>query len=247
MEQGHQGNMPQNTEAMKTNATLPADKVQPRGPEPGQENSQAAGPQAAAASSATAGGRQTGLPGADHATPGDEEAAAHQRHHQWAPQPLPPGYAVDPATGQVYFVGPVHQQPVYQQPFHQQPLYPSQPPVYHGGQQPGMVYVQMETPEQAAARQAMEQQRYGQIVQSFEQFMQGEATISDVVKTLYTNTAQYDQLWKGALVGAAATVLLTSKPVREAMGKTFGSLFPGLQPQQPAADAAVDPLTSGKE
>ena len=113
-----------------------------------------------------------------------------------------------------------------------------------------MVYVQAETPEQAAARQAMEQQRYGQIMQSFEQFMQGDATVSDVVKTLYTNTAQYDQLWKGVLVGAAATVLLTSKPVREAMGKTIGSVFPGLKPQQPAAgkdSAAVEPSISGKE
>ena len=179
------------------------------------------------------------------ATVSGEQNAAHQGHHQYAPQPLPPGYAIDPATGQIVFVGPVYQQPVYQQPIYQQPVY-QQPPA----PQPGVVYVQVETPEQIAARQAMEQQRYGQIMQSFEQFVQGEATISDVVKTLYTNTAQYDQLWKGALVGAAATVLLTSKPVREAMGKTFGAVFPGFKSQQPAsgkASAAVDPLTPGKE
>lgn len=176
---------------------------------------------------------------------GEQNAAPHQGHHQYAPQPLPPGYAIDPATGQIVFVGPVYQQPVYQQPIYQQPVF-QQP----AAPQPGVAYVQAETPEQIAARQAMEQQRYGQIMQSFEQFVQGEATISDVVKTLYTNTAQHDQLWKGALVGAAATVLLTSKPVREAMGKTFGAVFPGFKSQQPAsgkASAAVDPLTPGKE
>jgi hypothetical protein len=184
------------------------------------------------------------------ATASGKQNAAHQGHHQYAPQPLPPGYAIDPATGQIVFVGPVYQQPAYQPPVYQQPVY--QQPVYQQplASQPGVVYVQAETPEQIAARQAMEQQRYGQIMQSFEQFAQGEATISDVVKTLYTNTAQHDQLWKGALVGAAATVLLTSKPVREAMGKTFGAVFPGFKSQPPAsgkASAAVDPLTPGKE
>jgi hypothetical protein len=53
--------------------------------------------------------------------------------------------------------------------------------------------------------------------------------VADVVKTLYTNTSQNDQLWKGAIVGAAAAVLLTSGPVREAMGKTLGGVFPGLK------------------
>ena len=178
---------------------------------------------------------------------GGEEAAAdpagHQPHHQWAQQPLPPGYAIDPVSGQVVFVGPVYQQPFYQQPIYQQPINPAP--------QPGVVYVQAETPEQVVARQALEQQRYRQIMQSFEQFAQGDATVSDLVKTLYTNTAQYDQLWKGALVGAAATVLLTSKPVREAMGKTFCSVFPGLKPQQKAsgvtAPPTADPIKSGKE
>ncbi len=164
---------------------------------------------------------------------GNQGGMPQEPHHQWAQQPLPPGYAVDPATGQIVFVGPVYQ-----------------PPFNSGAPQPGVVYAQAESPEQAAARQAMEQQRYGQIVHSFEQFMQGEATVSDVVKTLYANTAQHEQLWKGALVGAAASILLTSKPVREAMGKTFGSVLPGLKPQQKAAGASpvtVEPHPSGKE
>ena len=56
--------------------------------------------------------------------------------------------------------------------------------------------------------------------------------MADVVKTLYTNTSQDDQLWKGAIVGAATAVLLTSTPVREAMGKTLGGVFPGLKSEK---------------
>lgn len=89
--------------------------------------------------------------------------------------------------------------------------------------------------EQAAVQnknaedQAVAQQRYGQMIQSVEQFVEGKATVADVVKTVSTNVAQDDALWKGALVGAAAAIVLTSGPVRDAMGKTFGALFPGLQ------------------
>lgn len=130
---------------------------------------------------------------------------------------LPPGYGVDPATGQVVFVGSVMQQPavsgvVYMQPHAVQPA-----------------------PEQIAAQQAVAQQRYGQVINSVEQFFEGEATVSDVVKTLYINTTQDDQLWKGVIVGAAAAVLLTSKPVREVMGKTLGGVFPGLNENQPVS------------
>lgn len=97
--------------------------------------------------------------------------------------------------------------------------------------------------EQAAAQnrvvedQALTQQRYGQMIQSVEQFVEGKATVADVVKTVSTNIAQNDSLLKGALVGAAAAVLLTSGPVKDAMGKTFGNLFPGLQSK--ASDESV--------
>lgn len=160
-------------------------------------------------------------------TPGQAGPADGRDRHQWAPQPLPPGYVLDPATGNIVFVGPV---------FPQQPVYPG----FQG-------YAQAESPEQAAARQAAEQQRYGRIVHSFEQFLEGDATVSDVVKTLYAATAHNDQLWKGAMVGAAAAVLLTSKPVRQAMGKTFGAVFPGLKPGAPASGKAPDPSTPRKE
>lgn len=155
-----------------------------------------------------------------------QQQAPDQQQPQQPPQSyhLPPGYAVDPATGQVVFVGQAYQQPV-------QPGYV----------QPGFVYVQQQpTPEQVAALQAGAQQRYGQVINSVERFLEGETSVSDVVKTLYTNTARDDQLWKGVIVGAAAVVLLTSGPVREAMGKTFGGIFPGLkESKQPSGAAAT--------
>ena len=137
---------------------------------------------------------------------------------------IPPGYAFDPATGQLVFVGiPVTGQPVQSGYVHPQVVY-MQPP------QP--------TPEQIAAQQAVAQQRYGQVVGAVEKFIEGEATVADVVKTLYTSTTQDDQLWKGVLVGAAAAVLLTSEPVRKTMGETLGGVFPGLRKKQPATPAA---------
>ncbi|PIE72161.1 MAG: hypothetical protein CSA20_09175 [Deltaproteobacteria bacterium] len=144
-------------------------------------------------------------------------AAAGQR------SPLPPGYLIDPVTGQPVFVGHLYQQMPYVQ--------------------PNVVYVQQQpTPEQLAAQQAEAQQRYGQIMQSVEQFLGGEATVSDVVKTLYATTSQNDQLWKGFLVGAAAAVLLSNGPVREMMGKSLGCLFPGAK-----NDAATPQATTPKD
>ncbi len=137
-----------------------------------------------------------------------------QRQHQWAGQYLPPGYMIDPATGQMVFTGYAAPRSAYPGSF-----YPGQPIYYYQG----------ETPEQLAARQAEAQQRHGQIMRSFEQFVEGDATVSDVVRTLYTNTAHNEQLWKGVLVGAAAAVLLTSKPARDALGKTLSSLFAGVE------------------
>ncbi|PID75293.1 MAG: hypothetical protein CSB23_04235 [Deltaproteobacteria bacterium] len=85
------------------------------------------------------------------------------------------------------------------------------------------------TQAKLAEEQAMAQQRYSQMVQSVEEFVQGNGTVGDVVKTVASNVTQGDSLWKGALVGAAAAILLTSTPVRDAMGKSFNGLFPGLQ------------------
>ncbi len=113
--------------------------------------------------------------------------------------------------------------------------------------QPQMVYVQQPTPEQMEAQQAAATQRYGQVISSIEQFASGEATVADVVKTLYTSTAQDTQLWKGVIVGAAAAVLLTSKPARDVMGKTMGSLFPGLKQKDKPVGKEEGIKTSNKE
>ncbi|PIE73628.1 MAG: hypothetical protein CSA20_02140 [Deltaproteobacteria bacterium] len=152
----------------------------------------------------------------------DIPSGAQQPQYQQQPGQVPPGYAMDPATGQAVFVG-----------------YPGyvQQPVYYAPPQP--------TPEQIAAQQAAAQQRYGQIVQSVENFLSGETTVSDMVKSLYATTAQEDQLWKGILVGAAAAVVLTNGPVREAMGKTFGGIFNGAKGTK-AGTGAGEQAESGK-
>lgn len=134
---------------------------------------------------------------------------------------LPPGYVYDPATGRVF-----HVEPAVQQPAQSAFVQPDSSPL-----QPG--------PEQIAATQADSTQRYGQVINSVEQFLEGEATVSDVVKTLYVNTTQDDQLWKGVIVGAAAAVLLTSEPVRKAMGQTLGGVFPGLKKSQQTSEVST--------
>jgi len=157
-------------------------------------------------------------------TDDQEEGGSHHPHHQYQQVPLPPGYAIEPATGRIFQIGevpPYPTAPVYAPMYYQQPI-ASMPP------QPTPEQLAEMAASQAAAQHAA-QQRHGRIVQTMEQFLSGEATVSDVVKTMYMNTSQDDQLWKGAIVGAAAAVLLTSKPVRQAMGKTLGGIFPGLK------------------
>ncbi len=155
-------------------------------------------------------------PGVQYTVPpmGAEQPQGHPQQPGVRYQ-LPPGYAMDPATGQPVFVGQVYQQ---------SPQFA----------QPGVVYVQQQpSPEEIAAQQAAAQQRYARVVQSVESFLEGDATVSDVVKNLYVNTSQDDQLWKGVLVGAAAAFLLTSGPVKEVMGKTFSGVFPGVRNDKP--------------
>ncbi|WP_020586296.1 hypothetical protein [Desulfobacter curvatus] len=126
-----------------------------------------------------------------------------------------PNVIMDPATGQLYYAMPQGQ--------------PVQPPPQNGQ----YVYYYTAPPEQTPEPH---QPDYAQIIKSVENFAEGDASVADVVKTLWTETAQDDQFWKGAVVGAAAAVLLTSQTVRGAMGKTFGGLF-----GKNAADAAASP------
>ena len=141
-----------------------------------------------------------------------------------------PNVIMDPATGQLYYAMPPQGQPV-------------QPPPQNGQ----YVYYTTQAPPEPPPAPETRQPDYAQIVKCVEEFAEGDATVADVVKTLWTETSQDDQFWKGAVVGAAAAVLLTSGPVRGAMGKTFGSLF-GQNGADAAASAApgpdVDPTTT---
>ncbi|PIE58677.1 MAG: hypothetical protein CSA33_01885 [Desulfobulbus propionicus] len=166
--------------------------------------------QAVSENVAAASGIQEGVP--------DGQSSSEQTADQLGAAPqmqLPPGYVIHPATGQMVYLG--------------QPQ-----PVQYVPMQSAMMYVppQQPTPEQLAALQEAAQQRQSAVLQSMQNFIDGEATVSDVVKTLYTTTVQDDQLWKGILVGAAAAVLLTSDSVRETMGKTLGSVLPGAHEKQ---------------
>ena len=172
-----------------------------------------------------------------------------QAQHFQAP-PLSPamGYVVNPATGQV-FAAPVQPAPqgyaqaVYVQP-QQAGVPPQQASVPPQAAEPVYVYAMPAQQPLPQEPPPPPQPDVTQIMTSVEKFAQGEATVADVVKTLYAQTAGDDQFWKGAIVGAAATVLLTSDSVRGAMGKTFGSLFGSVfggtaAPDRPGPAAAT--------
>ncbi len=138
-----------------------------------------------------------------------------------------PNVIMDPATGQLYYAIPQGQ--------------PVQPPPQYGQY---AYYTAQAPPEQAPEPP---QPDYAQIIKSVEDFAEGDASVSDVIKTLWTETSQDDQFWKGAVLGAATAVLLTSETVRSAMGKTFGSLFEKKAADTAAASSSpapdVDPKT----
>ncbi len=123
----------------------------------------------------------------------------------------------DPVTGQLYLSTP--QGLVRLEPVQGLPAGGPPPPQYTAGT------AQQQTYSQVPPTDAPKAADYTQIIKSVEAFAEGDATVADVVKTLYTETAQDDQFWKGAVVGAAATVLLTSDTIRGAMGKTLTGLF----------------------
>lgn len=160
-------------------------------------------------------------PPADTATPDQGQTDSQSDQAQAAGQQaqFQPNVIMDPATGQLYYAMP-QGQPVQ--------------PIPQNGQ---YVYYTTQVPPEPASAPEPHQPDFAQIVKSVEEFAEGDATVADVVKTLWTETSQDDQFWKGAVVGAAAAVLLTSGPVRGAMDKTFGSLF-GKNAADASASAA---------
>nr|WP_321400892.1 hypothetical protein [uncultured Desulfobacter sp.] len=166
----------------------------------------------------------TAIPGQGQTVSQSAQAAGQQAQFQPNANVI-----MDQATGQLYYAIP-QGQPVQPMPQNGQYVY----------------YTTLAPPEPPPAPR---QPDYAQIIKSVEDFAEGDASVADVVKTLWTETSQDDQFWKGAVVGAAAAVLLTRGPVRGAMGKTFGSLFGqnGAGAAETATSAAsgpdVDPKT----
>nr|WP_320189924.1 hypothetical protein [uncultured Desulfobacter sp.] len=163
-------------------------------------------------------------PSAQSAIPGQQEPTGSQSAQAQAAEQqaqFQPNVIMDPATGHLYYAMPQGQ-----------PVQPN----FQNGQ---YVYYTTQAPP-GPVPEPPHQPDYAQIVKSVEDFAEGDASVADVVKTLWTETSQDDQFWKGAVVGAAAAFLLTSGPVRGAMGKTFGSLF-GKNAADAAASAAPGP------
>ncbi len=68
--------------------------------------------------------------------------------------------------------------------------------------------------------------RYGQMIELCNDLMQGKADPSKIAAFL-TSTGTH--FWKGALVGAAVTFVLTNNAVKSAMGDTFSAIFGGAK------------------
>ncbi len=70
-----------------------------------------------------------------------------------------------------------------------------------------------------------DEHRYGQMMDMLGRFLNGEADMGDVVNGFFSLDFQNDQFWKGALVGAAVTLLLTNESVQKGLAGTLGSIF----------------------
>lgn len=162
-------------------------------------------------------------PSAYTASPGQGQAFSQSAQSTGPQAQFQTNVIMDPATGQLYYAMPQGQ--------------PVQPPPQSGQ----YVHYTTQAPPEPPPAPETRQPDFAQIVKSVEEFAEGDATVADVVKTLWTETSQDDQFWKGAVVGAAAAVLLTSGSVRGAMGKTFGSLFGQNGTDAAASSAASDP------
>jgi len=195
------------------------------------ENMRTSAPGTASDSSDPAAQATSPDPSAQSAIPDQQGQTVFQSPQAQAAGQQPqfqPNVIMDPATGQLYYAMPQGQ--------------PVQPSPQNGQ----YVYYTTQAPPEPAPAVEPRQPDYAQIVKSVEDFADGDATVADVVKTLWTETSQDDQFWKGAVVGAAAAFLLNSGSMRDAMGKTFGSLL-GKNGADAAASAPpgpdVDPKT----
>jgi hypothetical protein len=76
------------------------------------------------------------------------------------------------------------------------------------------------------------QNRYGQMLAMCNEIMQGKA---DPVKIASFLTASGTHFWKGAIVGALVTFILTNGSVKSALGDSFSAIFGGAKPAEPTA------------
>ncbi len=75
----------------------------------------------------------------------------------------------------------------------------------------------------AAQHVQHDQNQFGQMADAVGRFLRGEATPTDMVNGIFSLDFRNDQLWKGALLGAAAVLIFNSGVVQNSIGKLFGS------------------------
>ena len=67
-----------------------------------------------------------------------------------------------------------------------------------------------------------DENKFGQMADMVGRFLKGEATPTDMVEGIFSLNFRNDQLWKGALLGAAAVLIFNSGVVQNSVGKLFG-------------------------
>ena len=67
-----------------------------------------------------------------------------------------------------------------------------------------------------------DENKFGQMTDMVGRFLKGEATPTDMVEGIFSLNFRNDQLWKGALLGAAAVLVFNSGVVQNSVGKLFG-------------------------
>ncbi|WP_319523044.1 hypothetical protein [uncultured Desulfosarcina sp.] len=186
-----------------------------------------------------AGGSPTGQPG--HQVPPQQTAYAGMGMPPGGPA-VPPGYQ-PPPQGMAYAgmnpaYGPTMAPPGYQPPPGMGPM--GTAPVYEGA--PGYYAPYPGAPQaHAAAEQtapAFNAEHYGHIADVVKDIANGEQPDVNKIAALYSG---FDtQFWKGALIGAVLTVLLTSETVKTAVAGTLGGIFGAFhKSDSPAADAGT--------
>ena len=164
---------------------------------------------------------------------------------------------MNPAYGQAYMVQPGFQpppqgmayagmDPAYGQPYMGQPGFQPPPGPMDPAQAAATGYYRPypgDPQPQAAAEGAapgLDAEHYGRIAEVVTDIANGKQPDMEKIAALYSG---FDaQFWKGALIGAVLTVLLTSKPVKNAVAGTLGGIFGAFQKGNgPATDAGTEP------